>query len=128
MNEQQTVVAVVAAFFAVMGVFALVWPSGVMLLFGTRDLNANGRNEVRAVYGGFGLAAGGLLLATLFGPNWGPGVQLAFAVSLFGMAAGRIISLAIDHQAGLMPWTFFLTEVALGGALIYAFLQPVLPV
>ena len=110
-----------------MGVFALAWPSGVMLLFGTRDLSVNGRNEVRAVYGGYGHAAGGILLASIFGPAWGPGVQLAFAVSLFGMAAGRALSLAFDHGAGVVPWTFFLLEIALGGALMYAFFQPVVP-
>ncbi|WP_442942185.1 hypothetical protein [Nonomuraea sp. NBC_00507] len=44
----------VAVFFAGMGVYGLVAPGTLVAPFGIRVPSAGGRNEVRAVYGGFG--------------------------------------------------------------------------
>ncbi len=118
-------VAVVALFFATMGAFALVWPERVVAFFGTAGLTVDGRNEVRAVYGGFGIAVGGVLVAALRAPGWGPGAFLAISVALFGMAAGRIVSLAADGDAGRYPWLYFGVELMLGAALLLAFSRAV---
>ena len=99
----------------------LVWPERVVALFGTPGLSIDGRNEVRAVYGGFGLAIAWLLFAALRAPIWASGALLAVAVALFGMATGRLISIAIDRKAGRFPVLFFFVEVLLGGVLILAF-------
>ena len=56
---------VVAAFFVAMGVLALVAPERILATFGTTGLTVEGRNEVRAVYGGFGVAVGVLLVAAM---------------------------------------------------------------
>ena len=111
-------VAAVAAFLAAMGLYALAHPEGVTLLFGTPSLTRDGRNEVRAVYGGFGLAMAGLLVAALRGAAWGPGAILAVAVALFGMAGGRGVSLALDGAPGRYPWLFLGVEILLGGLLL----------
>jgi hypothetical protein len=111
----------VALFFACMGAFALAWPDRVLANFGTPTLTRDGRNEVRAVYGGFGLAIAGVLLATMRGADSAPGVFLAVSIALFGMAGGRLVSLAVDGSAGAVPWLFFGIEVVLGGALLLAF-------
>ena len=47
------VVAVIAVFFAGMGVYALAAPDALVRPFGTTLGGAASRSEVRAVYGGF---------------------------------------------------------------------------
>ena len=55
--------AVTALFFLVMGIAALVAPARILAPFGVTVATADGRSEVRAVYGGFGVVTGVLLLA-----------------------------------------------------------------
>jgi hypothetical protein len=54
-------VAVVATFLAGMGSVALVKPALIWKPFGVAPTTPAARNEVRAVYGGFGLAVAALL-------------------------------------------------------------------
>ena len=106
-----------AAFFAGMGLVALADPQRILRYFGVPALEVDGKNEVRAVYGGFGLAVAGLLVAALRLPRIREGVLVAIAVSVFGMAIGRLIAAAIDRRFGAYPRLFFLVELVLGGAL-----------
>jgi hypothetical protein len=110
----------VAAFFAAMGVAALVRPERIVAYVGTTSQTLDGRNEVRAVYGGFGIAIAAVLLAAP--AAFQPGVLLCTAVALFGMAAGRVFSRLVDGDAGFYPWLFFCTEIGLGSALVAALL------
>ena len=111
----------VALFFASMGVVALVRPARVLGYFGVRELGADGRNEVRAVYGGFGLAVALTLAAALELPALRPGVLATVALAVFGMAAGRVVSWALDGRGGGYPALFFGVEIALGAALVTAY-------
>jgi hypothetical protein len=106
-----------------MGVFALAWPGRVMAIFGNTELTLAGRNEVRAVYGGFGLAAASALAWGLLSPRLGPGIFFALGLSLWGMAAGRAISVLIDKKADPLLWLFFASELVMGGILIFANLR-----
>ena len=119
----EPVVGGVAAAFALMGSFALVWPERVVAFFGTTALSVDGRNEVRAVYGGFGLAMAAALLWGLLSPHLAPGVFFAAGLALWGMAAGRVISVLIERSAGFYPWLFFGIELVGGGALLLAGLR-----
>lgn len=110
----------VAVFFAGMGLVALARPEQVLAFFGTPSLSRDGRNEVRAVYGGFGLAVVSLLLVALEQPALRPGVLLTVALALVGMAAGRLISALIDGLPGFYPCLFFAVELALAAALLVA--------
>ena len=65
LRSHDVVVAVIAVAFLLMGVGAFAKPELVTRQFGIDALDADGRNEVRAVYGGFGLAMSGILLAAL---------------------------------------------------------------
>ena len=114
-------VLIVAALFAAMGLAALLRPAFVLEQFGVPVETADGRNEVRAVYGGFGLAAGALLaVAALGDPATAEGIVVALAFALFGMAGGRLLSAAAERPGGLFPvWFYFAVEVA-GGALLLA--------
>jgi hypothetical protein len=114
------IVATMAAAFAGMGLVALARPERIVAFFGTRELTLDGRNEVRAVYGGFGLAIAGLLCAAQQLPALRPGVLLAVAVALLGMAAGRVASALLDGSPGRWPWIFMGVELAGGCALLGA--------
>jgi hypothetical protein len=115
-----TVVLVIAASFAVMGLAALARPEQILAYFGTPTLTLDGRNEVRAVYGGFGVAIAVLLASVASAPAYAPGVLLCTAVALYGMAAGRLFSFVADRAAGTWPRVFFVVEVAAATALMLA--------
>ncbi len=112
-------VAVVALFFAGMGIAALVRPAFIWAPFGIEPTTPESRNEVRAVYGGFGLAVAVLLVVAdgaCRPPRRG---AIAVAVSLFGMAAGRVFSGLFEPKALVgFPGFFLLVEAALGGLLL----------
>ena len=113
------VLLTVAAAFTAMGAGAMAQPRLVLAQFGVRVDTVEGRNEVRAVYGGFGLAIGALLaVAALADPATADGIVVAVAVALGGMAAGRLISTAFERPAAAYPvWVYFAIEVAGAGAL-----------
>jgi hypothetical protein len=106
-------ILVVAALYAVMGLFALAAPGQVLQRFGVSVETHDGRNEVRAVYGGFGLVVAGMLIYAAFtsgrGALWIPSIV---ALSLIGMAAGRLISMVLDRTRGSrLVWLFLIIEV-----------------
>jgi len=108
----------IAAGFAAMGLAALALPERIVAYFGTPGLTRDGRNEVRAVYGGFGLAVAALLCGAQAPLR--SGVLLAVAVALLGMAAGRLLSALLDGAPGRWPWIFMAVELAGGCALLAA--------
>jgi hypothetical protein len=119
---RDAVVYVMAAGFAAMGAFALVRPAEVLALFGVAVTSPDGRSEVRAVYGGFGLAVAALLaVAAAGGGNAREGILVAVGFALAGMAAGRVISRATERPSGFYPvWFFCLVESVGAGALLAA--------
>lgn len=109
----------VASMFALMGFYALLRPRDVPRFFGTEASTPSARNEVRAVYGGFGVALAAVLawsVLTAAGLGLSSGVQLAAAVALFGMAGGRGISMLVERPGG-WPLAFGALELT-GGALL----------
>jgi len=114
------VVLVVAAAFAAMGVGAMARPGLVLAQFGVAVDTVDGRNEVRAVYGGFGLAIGALLaVAALADPATADGIVVAVAVALGGMAVGRLIGSAVERPTSAYPvWVYFAIELSAAAALV----------
>jgi hypothetical protein len=115
-------VLLVAAGFALMGFGALVQPNQVLGQFGVDTDTADSRNEVRAVYGGFGVAVAAALCVAVLGDSANAdGVLIAFAVALGGMAAGRLVGAAVERPSGVFPvWVYFAIEVAGAAALLAA--------
>lgn len=103
----------IAVLFAVMGVGSLFAPQRVTSQFGIAELDRDGRNEVRAVYGGFGLAMTGVLAAAALHEPLRAGVALAVGLALGGMAAGRVLSAIVDQ--GLSPTPLFYCGLELAG-------------
>jgi hypothetical protein len=106
--------------FVVMGIGALVSPQRVSRQFDIPTLTAAGRNEVRAVYGGFGLAMAAGLAAALALPGLRVGVCLTVAAALAGMAGGRLVSAGIDRTLGRLPALYLVLEAVMAAALVYA--------
>ena len=115
-------VAVVAIFFAGMGAVALVRPAIVWAPFGVAPTTPASRNEVRAVYGGFGIALAILLVvADNAATGFRDGVLVAIAVALAGMAAGRIVGFVVEPRSARgFPALFGVIEVLLAAALLGA--------
>ena len=114
-----TLVLVSAGLFAAMGGWALARPTRVVDRFGIDVTTLDGRNEIGAVYGGFGVAVAALLVfaATTDGRGelWIPSIV---SVQCLGMATGRIVSMARDRTRGSRTvWLFVVVELALAVAL-----------
>jgi len=105
--------AIAGMFYLSLGVAALARPATLLAGFGLAAQVVDARNEVRAVYGGFPLAVAGLVAWSLSGAADAKGILIALAVASLGMAAGRLVSAAIDRQLGLLPTVFFVIELAL---------------
>ena len=115
-------VAVVAIFFAGMGAAALIRPAVVWAPFGVEPTTPAARNEVRAVYCGFGIAVAILLVvADASAAGFRDGALVAVAASLAGMAAGRVVGFVVEPRgAGRFTVLFGVIEVVLALALVEA--------
>ncbi|WP_433465272.1 DUF4345 family protein [Spirillospora sp. CA-128828] len=115
-----TVIAVVAVFFLGMGVYGLAAPAALIRPFGVVLSSGEARTEVRAVYGGFGVAMAGLLAAAAADVHEiRQGAVLAVALALAGMAVGRLVGRVADRSNGFYPiWFYFWVETLGAGALL----------
>lgn len=115
------VIALTGVFFAGMGVFALARPAALIRPFGISLPVPESRAEVRAVYGGFGLAIAGVLALAAADEALRPGILVTVAAALGGMAFGRLVSGIVDAPKAFYPnWFYFLVEVVAAAALLAA--------
>ena len=116
------VILLVAAGFAGMAILALARPRAVLEQFGVDAGTVEGRNEVSAVYGGFGVAIAALLAVAAIGnPSTGEGIVVTVAFALAGMAGGRVFAAVREMPHGAFPvWTYFAIELASAAALLLA--------
>ena len=118
LHYDDMMVVALALAFALMGIAALAKPTLVTRQFGIRGLEAAGRSEIRAVYGGFGLAMSGMLLAALRSQPLRAGICLTVGVALAGMALGRVASWAVDRRIERAPLLYLVIETLGATALI----------
>ncbi|TDD84232.1 DUF4345 domain-containing protein [Saccharopolyspora karakumensis] len=114
---EEVVLVASAAFFAAMGLFALAAPAALVHPFGLVATSAVSRSEVRAVYGGFGVAMAGVLTWCATDDDaMRDGAASAVGISLAGMAVGRAISRLLDAPTSFYPnWFYCLVEITVGG-------------
>ncbi|WP_039797663.1 DUF4345 family protein [Nocardia araoensis] len=116
----QAVCVIVGVFFLGMGVYALAAPVALIRPFGIRLTEPSARYEVRAVYGGFGLAMAAVLavaaldLAALRG-----GIMVAIGAALAGMALGRVVSAVLDERTAFYPTWFYGAVETIGAAALF---------
>jgi hypothetical protein len=113
------VIGVIAVFFVGMGAYALAAPVALVRPFGITLGESAARSEVRAVYGGFGLAIAAVLAyATVAGGDLRKGVLLTVGVALVGMALGRVAAAILGDRTAFYPkWFYFLVEIIAATAL-----------
>lgn len=115
-----TLTLLVAVFFAGMGILALAAPERISATFETTILTPAGRNEIRAVYGGFGLAMAAILFAAPSLPAIAQGIYLSVAVALGGMAAGRLVAAAVERPRGFYPSWFYCALETVMAVILFA--------
>ncbi len=117
---------VVVLFFLTMGIYALAAPAALIRPFRITADTPESRSEIRAVYGGFGIAMAAVLgVAVLHGGVFQRGVILTVALALAGMAAGRVFSRAVDRRTGFYPiWFYCCVEVMAAGMLLLTLYLP----
>jgi hypothetical protein len=115
------VIAVIGVFFAGMGVYALAAPAAIIRPFGTTLGGAASRSEIRAVYGGFGLAIAGVLAyAAVATGDVRTGILITVGAALAGMAFGRVVSAVVDDRTAFYPNWFYCLVEALAAVALYA--------
>jgi hypothetical protein len=116
------VIGVIAVFFVGMGIYALAAPAALIRPFGITLGESASRAEVRAVYGGFGLAIAGVLVyAAVAIGDLRMGILITVAAALVGMAFGRLVSAVVDERTAFYPnWFYCIVELIAGGALFGA--------
>src|SRR4051812_6776909 len=114
------VIAVMAVFFFGMGVFALAAPATMLRPFAITLSEAQSRSEVRAVYGGYGLAMAAILAVAAADPGfYRSGIMITVGAALAGMAFGRLVSAVVDNRTPFYPnWFYFLVEALAAAALL----------
>lgn len=114
------VIGVIAVFFLGMGIYALAAPAALVRPFGITLGESVSRSEVRAVYGGFGLAIAGVLgYAALEQGEIRTGIMITVAAALAGMAVGRVAAAILGDRAAFYPnWFYFLVEAFAAAALL----------
>ena len=113
-------IAVVGVFFLAMGTYALISPAALVAPFRLAAQSPESRSEIRAVYGGFGIAMAAVLgTAALDIGGIRTGAVTAVGLALIGMAGGRLVSRLFDTAVRFYPiWFYFGIEVLTGTALL----------
>ena len=113
------VLGLMASAFAIMGLGAILVPLKVTRQFGIGSLDVDGRNEVRAVYGGFGIMMATALVLALNTELLRPGICMAVGLALAGMAGGRLLSSLMDRGIGKLPLMYLFIETIDAEAHLY---------
>ncbi|HEX2400135.1 MAG TPA: DUF4345 family protein [Mycobacterium sp.] len=113
------VIGVSAVFFLGMGIYALAAPAALVRPFGIALGEPASRSEVRAVYGGFGLAIAGVLVyAAVADGDLRKGILIALGAALAGMAFGRLVAAVLGDRTAFYPnWFYCLVEAVAAAAL-----------
>ncbi|MFD8247125.1 DUF4345 family protein [Nocardia sp. NPDC059691] len=116
----QAVCVIVGVFFLGMGSYALAAPAALIQPFGIRLTEPSARYEVRAVYGGFGLAMAAVLaVAAIDLAGLRGGIMVAIGAALAGMALGRVLSAVLDERTAFYPTWFYGAVEAIGAAALF---------
>ncbi|MGW5376658.1 DUF4345 family protein [Nocardia sp. NPDC003999] len=116
----QAVCVIIGVFFLGMGSYAIAAPAALIQPFGIRLTEPSARYEVRAVYGGFGLAMAAVLaVAAIDLAGLRGGIMVAIGAALAGMALGRVLSAVLDERTAFYPTWFYGAVEAIGAAALF---------
>ena len=113
-------VSIVAIFFLIMGIWALFMPDSFAAFVGFSLDVDRGPNEIRAVYGGFGIAMAIMAWGAVLASPPALGLLTALGIALIGMAAGRAISMIMEGEVPICGLLTGTGELALACALFWS--------
>jgi len=91
--------------FAIVGIRALLKPvEAVAIPYSLTGINVDAKNYLRSGAGGVAIAAGILMLTGAFVPTLTLSGAMVAVVILGGLVAGRLFSLLVDGNPGIVPW------------------------
>lgn len=114
------VIVVVGVFFLGMGGYAFVAPAALVRPFRLVADSPESRSEVRAVYGGFGLAVAAVLGLAAFDSGLRAGIVVTVGAALAGMAVGRLVSRVLDRGTAFYPIWFYCCVEAVAAGLLFS--------
>jgi hypothetical protein len=118
------VIGVIAVFFVGMGIYALAAPAALVRPFGIALGEPASRSEVRAVYGGFGLAIAGVLVyAAVADGDLRKGILITVGAALAGMAFGRLVAAVLGDRTAFYPNWFYCLVEAIAAASLFGVAQ-----
>ena len=106
-------------FFLGMGAYALAAPEALVRPFRLVADSPESRSEVRAVYGGFGVAVAAVLGVAAFDPALRSGIVITVGAALAGMAVGRLVSRLLDRGTAFYPIWFYCCVEAVAASLLF---------
>lgn len=112
------IVVIIAVLFLAMGLGAFIVPRTFLAVFDIQAQTAPARNEIQAVYGGYGVAMAAILAWSLTQPTLAAGIWLTIGVALLGMAAGRLVGALREPTRRWPVWLFLGIELVGGGLLV----------
>jgi hypothetical protein len=114
------VIIAVGVFFLGMGAYALAAPAALVRPFRLVADSPESRSEVRAVYGGFGVAVAAVLGVAAFDPALRSGIVITVGTALAGMAVGRLASRMLDRGTAFYPIWFYCCVEAVAAGLLFS--------
>lgn len=114
------VIVAVGVFFLGMGGYALAAPAALVRPFRLVADSPESRSEVRAVYGGFGVAVAVVLGVAAFDTALRSGIVVTVGAALAGMAAGRLVSRLVDRGTAFYPIWFYCGVEAVAAGLLFS--------
>ena len=75
--------------FAAMGATLLIWPEALARVTNQEPTTPESRSEIRAAYGGFGVAIALALFVAMVYSEFRGGIMFTVGLALIGMAGGR---------------------------------------
>ncbi len=100
--------------FAAMGATLLIWPEAVARVTNQEPTTPEARSEIRAVYGGFGIAVALALFVAMVYSDFRGGIMFTVGLALIGMAAGRGYSAWLELPTSNIIWGLLAAEAVLG--------------
>ncbi|WP_324197736.1 DUF4345 family protein [Nocardia abscessus] len=116
----QALCGIVGVFFLGMGAYALAAPAALIRPFGIQLTEPSARYEVRAVYGGFGVAMAAVLAVAAADLGFlRGGIMVTVGAALAGMAIGRVVSAVLDERTAFYPTWFYGVVEAVGATALF---------
>lgn len=117
---QTAIIVITAVFFLGMGGYALAAPAALARPFRLVVDTPESRSEIRAVYGGFGIAIAAVLTAAALDAGIRTGAVVTVGAALAGMALGRLVSRLADRATPFYPIWFYFWVEAVTAALLFS--------